>query len=139
MATIKMVKDMEELILSAPSLPLRVYAGACCCLAHCLRRWQDLLWSQQLYLTADALWWGFSWKMKKKRVHTHWAALRAGFTGSDWAVSWVDALTEAGLPGDDFVLKAVSKDANRFIERIACFNDAISMMRTLVIIAGMDA
>ena len=77
--------------------------------------------------------------MKRKRVQTPWAALRAGFTNRDWAASWVDVLGEAGLPGDDFVLKGVSRDASNFTQRIAGFNDGISMMRMLLILAGMEA
>ena len=100
MATVKMVSDMENFILTAPTLPLRVYAGACCCLAHAVLRWADLLWSQSVHLTADALV-AVCWKMKKKRVQTPWAALRAGFNNNDWALSWVEQLDSADLPGDD--------------------------------------
>ena len=55
MATVKMVADMEFLVTDAPTLPLRVYAGACACLAHGVLRWGDLLWSEKIHLTADAL------------------------------------------------------------------------------------
>ena len=98
MATVDMVCDMEDLVVSAPSLPLRIYAGMCCCLAHGVLRWQDLLWSQQLHLTIDALI-EMCWGMMKKRVQTPWAALRCGFTNTDWAAAWIAALLEAGLPG----------------------------------------
>ena len=73
MATVKMVSDMENFILTAPTLPLRVYAGGCCCLAHAVLRWAGLLWSQSVHLTADALV-AVCWKMQKKRVQTPWAA-----------------------------------------------------------------
>lgn len=138
MATVKMTSDMEGLISSAPSLPLRVYAGACCCMAHGVLRWQDLQWPNRLHLTADALV-GICWRMKKKRVQTPWAALRIGFSKTDWASSWVEVLSDAGLPGDDYVLRAVSRDASRFTRRIAGYNDGVCMMRTLLILSGMEA
>ena len=55
MVSAKMTSDMEELILTAPALPLRVYAGACCCLCHGVLRFADLLWSGNIHLTTDAL------------------------------------------------------------------------------------
>ena len=48
-------------------------------------------------------------------------------------------LSEAGLPGSDFVLKGVGRDVCRFATRLASYNDAVSMMRTLLILCGMEA
>jgi hypothetical protein len=137
MATLKMVADMEDLVTAAPSLPLRVYAGACCCLAHGVLRWQDLQRSSSLHLTKDAL--VAVSMMKRKRRPTPWAALRKGFLGTDWAGSWVDALSEAGLPGRDFVLTAASYDMQTFTRRIARYNDGVGLMRALLILSGMEA
>ena len=138
MVTVKMVADMESLISDAPTLPLRVYAGFNAALAHGVLRWSDLLWSNEIRLTADALV-GLCWKMKRKQCQTPWAALRCGFTNTDWAARWLFQLGEAGLPGPDYTVRAVSKDGCRFTARIGGFNDGISMMRSLLIIAGMSA
>ena len=113
MVVVKMVADMEDFITSAPTAPLRCYAGAFCCLAHGVLRWADLLWSWELHLTTDARV-GVCWRMKKKRRQTPWAALRNGFTNRDWAGRWVQQLEEVGLPRDDHVLMAVSRDACSF-------------------------
>ena len=55
MVVIKMVADMEYWVAHAPTLPLRVYAGGFCCLAHGVLRWADMQWSMELHLTIDAL------------------------------------------------------------------------------------
>ena len=72
-----------------------------------------MLWSWEIHLTADALV-GVCWRMKKKRRHPPWAALRSGFTNTDWAGNWVQQLEELGLPKDDHVLLAASRDACSF-------------------------
>lgn len=137
MATLKMVADMEDLVGAAPSLPLRAYAGACCCLAHGVLRWQDLQRSSSLHLTADAL--VAVPVMKRKRQPAPWAALRQGFLNIDWAGSWVDVLAEAGLPGKDFVLAAASFDMQTFTRRIARYSDGVGLMRALLVLSGMEA
>ena len=139
MVMVKMVADMEDFITKAPTAPLRCYAGGFCCLAHGVLRWADLLWSWEIHLTTDAIV-GVCWRMKKKRRQTPWAAFRNGFTNSDWAGNWVQQLEEVGLPKDDHVLLAVSRDGCNFspTNRVAGFNDGIAMMRHLLIIAGME-
>jgi hypothetical protein len=138
MVVVKMVADMEGFVRHAPTLPLRCYAGAFCCLAHGVLRWADLQWSWKIHLTIDALI-GVCWKMKKKQCQVPWAAIRAGFTHTDWAGHWVAELEEAFLPAEDFVLRAVSRNGCRFTPRMSCFNDAMAMMRSLLILGGMEA
>ena len=55
MVVIKMVADMETFVREAPTLPLRCYTGAFCCLAHGVLRWADMQWSWEIHLTIDAL------------------------------------------------------------------------------------
>ena len=137
MATTAMLTSMEAAIDSAQSLPLRVYAGMCCALAHGVLRWRDLLRSEDLHLTADALV-GVTWLMKKKSRKIPWAALRRGLTNTDWAGRWVCVLTEAGLPGADYVLMGVSSDFLSFRPRVASYSDGVNAMRMLLVNSGME-
>ena len=136
MATVEMVKNMEKLIDSAPFLTLRVYAGMCCALAHGVLRWRDLLRSERIHLTADAIV-GVAWRMKLKSTMTPWAALRNGLNGDDWAGRWVVQLSEAGLPGEDFVLWGLSRDLSAFRPRVASYSDGVNAMRYLLAHSGM--
>ena len=51
MATVDMVKSMEDLIVQAPTLPLRIFAGVMVLLAHGVLRWKDVQRSEHLNLT----------------------------------------------------------------------------------------
>ena len=137
MATTKMLRSMEELILAAPTPPLRVYAGVMCALAHGVLRWKDLQRSDRLHLTADALV-AVTWRMKKKKVQQPWAALRVGLTGSDWAGEWVSCLEDNDMPGEDFVVLAVSRDLTRFTQRIGAYSDGVNTLRALLVLDGME-
>ena len=136
MATIKMLSDMEHFVKSAPTLPLRIYAGIMCTLGHGVLRWKDLQRSSQLHLTPDALV-GVTWQMKKKKTQVPWAALRMGLNSDDWAGTWIDLMQSADMPGQDFVVYATSRDFCSFTSRIGAYSDGVNAMRALLIIAGM--
>jgi hypothetical protein len=137
MATAKMLWAMEGLVTSAPTGPLRVYAGVMCALAHGVLRWRDLQRSDQVHLTADALV-AVTWRMKKKKVQQPWAALRVGLSGTDWAGEWVACLESHNMPGSDFVVLSVSRDMTRFTSRIGSYSDGVNTLRALLVIDGME-
>ena len=133
-----MLSDMEHAIESGATAPLRAYAGVCSCLAHGVLRWKDLIRSEDLHLTNDALV-GVAWRMKRKLRKQPWAALRRGLTNTDWALRWLKALALDNMPGEDFVIFGVSRDFRSFRPRVACFADAVAAMRMLLMSFGMDA
>ena len=137
MATTKMLRSMEEFIQAAPTPPLQVYAGVMCALAHGVLRWKDLQRSDRLHLTADALV-AVTWRMKKKKVQQPWAALRIGLSGIDWAGEWVSCLEDNNMPGEDFVVLAVSRDLTKFTSRIGAYNDGVNTLRALLVLDGME-
>ena len=136
MATPKMLIDMEHAVWTAPTAPLRAYAGAMCALGHGVLRWKDLQRSEQVHLTPDAIV-AVTWRMKKKKVRQPWAALRIGLSGEDWAAEWIKCLESFGMPGTDFMLLAVSKDLTLFKDKVATYSDGINALRALLVLAGM--
>jgi hypothetical protein len=137
MATTKMLRVMEGFVTSAPTAPLRVYAGVMCVLAHGVLRWRDLQRSEQLHLTSDALV-AVTWRMKKKKVQQPWAALRVGLSGFDWAGEWASCLDTHDMPGSDFVVLSVSRDMTRFTSRIGTYSDGVNTLRALLVLDGME-
>ena len=128
--------SMENLPFEVESNMMRCWAGAQCAMAHGCLRWADLQATKNLKLTKDAVF-GVSWRMKGKKTHVPWAALRVGFTGRDWGSAWLSELAAAGLPGEDFILKAPNSSWTSFANRIADFSDGQAAMRALLVKAGM--
>ena len=124
------------LIVEAESNMLRCWAGAQCAMAHGCLRWADLQATKKFRLTKDAVF-GISWRMKGKKTQVPWAALRVGFTGRDWGSAWLSELAAAGLPGEDFILKAPNSSWTSFANRIAVFSDGQAAMRSSLVKAGM--
>ena len=61
--------------------------------------------------------------MKTKASWTRWYADRGGFSGSPWAMHWIEELNKHGLPGSDFVLLAASSSMDSWIDRPAEYAD----------------
>ena len=59
MATIEMLKSMEQKVFDAPFL--RCWAGAFVAMGHGVLRWSDLQHTENMNLTKDALF-GTTWK-----------------------------------------------------------------------------
>ena len=76
-ASLEMVRHMENLLFEAESNMMRCWAGAQCAMAHGCLRWADLQATKNLKLTKDAVF-GVSWRMRGKKTHVPWAALRVG-------------------------------------------------------------
>ena len=115
---------------SAPTLPLRVFAGVFCALTHGCLRVSDLQRSENITLTSDAIL-AVTWKMKRKKSKVPWAASATGFSDKHWAETWMGHLRAANLPGKDFVVLAPSADHHAFIHRIAKFSDFANAQRVL--------
>ena len=137
MATVQMLKNMEDLVHDAPSSLLKCWAGVFAALGHGVLRWADLQHSQDIKITSDAVF-GSTWRMKGKRIITPWAALRKGFAGRDWGGTWITQMAKEELPGVDFVIRAPNSTWTGFQERIASFHDAQAALRSLLVISGME-
>ena len=129
---------MEDLVFSAPSVVLKIFAGFVCLLAHGCLRYADAQHSTDVHLTTDAII-GSCWKMKKRKGHVRWAALRVGVTGQDWGSEWISHLRSAGLPGKDFIVQSPSPSWTHFKNKPASYNDVASAMRALLLIKDMPA
>ena len=105
MATVAMLRQMEDFVFTAPSGLLRCYAGVMSLMGHGVLRWSDVQHSKNVKLTKDAVF-GVTWRMKGKKSEVPWAALRLGFTKQDWASAWLNELKKADLPGEDFRIRA---------------------------------
>ena len=114
----------------AASSFVRSYTGAFCAMAHGMFRWSYLQRSMSLTLTADAI--TARAPMKNHKFLTPWAAPRRGFSGRDWAGPWMTALQQAGLPGQDFVLRACNARCNGFTTAIGEYRHAQSTMLSLL-------
>ena len=108
----------------------RCYAGIYCALTHGMLRWSDLQRTSGLELTQDAIT-GVAC-MKNQRFTTRWAAPRYGFTNTDWGMQWHTALSQAGLPGPDFIIWSADKHLTAFKNTIAEFACAQRAMRSLL-------
>jgi len=108
-----------------------VFAGVCCALCHGVLRCSDVLHSEGLSLSEDAVM-GTCWKMKKKAAPVPWAALRMGLSGRDWAAEWLSVLRSVDLPGGDFVTLGINASATDFVPRVARYYDVANAMRMLL-------
>ena len=75
---IEAVIALEQLVSTAHTLPLRVFAGICCLCVHGVKRWADVQHVTCLLHTEDGVMLT-TYKSKKKDRPLLWAALRHGF------------------------------------------------------------
>ena len=113
---------------------VRIMCGFLLCLTHGVLRWSDLQRSVQLTLGRDLLM-GKA-VMKKKDVLTPWVAARRGFSGLDWAKSFMDLLVLFGMPGTDFVLLS-PVCADSFGTSPASYATALMFVRMSLIHIGL--
>ena len=76
--------------------------------------------------------------MKRKDVLTPWVAARRGFSGTDWAESWLCLLAAFGMPGPDFVLLEPT-GLESFAQKPASYSKVIIHMRVCLIRCGLSA
>ena len=120
-----------------PAPLIAAYVGAQAALAHAVLRAADLVRSEKLNLTRDAVV-GRTWRMKGKKRRIPWAAIRHGFTGRDWGGRWIEVLKKVGLPGVDFVIWAVRPDFQGFKREPAEYTDFANMQRVLLQLPPLD-
>jgi len=125
-----MVIGLSNLIVSAPSAPLRAFAGLCVLAVENSCGFREANRARNLRLTHDAI-------VGESRAKNHlkwlpWAACRRGISKTDWAAEWLEQLKLAGLPGSDFVLNGASTDGGKWLTRIAEHRDANAMYQMLL-------
>ena len=118
-----------------PPVP-RIIAGLLLAMTHGVLRWSDIQRSLNLELGRDML--TAKATMKRKDVLTPWVAARRGFSGTDWAESWLCLLAAFGMPGPDFVLLEPT-GLESFAQKPASYSKVIIHMRVCLIRCGLSA
>jgi len=118
-----------------PPVP-RIIAGLLLAMTHGVLRWSDIQRSLSLELGRDML--TAKATMKRKDILTPWVAARRGFSGTDWAESWLCLLAAFGMPGPDFVLLEPT-GLESFAQKPATYFKVIIYMRICIIRCGMSA
>ena len=135
---VEYVIALEGLVLTAHTLPLRIFAGIACACVHGVKRWADVLHSVEVVASADALSW-VTYKSKKKHAPLKWAALRIGFSGADWGAPFLSALSEANLTKFDFLVERPTRDLCGFTRSPADWSDATRVLQALLVMSGINA
>ena len=137
MMPIDLVILLEGLVTSAPSVPLRVFAGCFVALAHGCKRWADLQYLSGIKEGEHAIVLT-TWKSKRKLSSMVWAVLRSGFAGSDWCSPWLAALKLSELPGIDFVSWLPTANLKDFLRSPALWADAQRALIALLLLGGVN-
>jgi hypothetical protein len=135
---VDIVRGVEGLVISAHTLPLRIMAGVVCLCVHGVKRWSDVQHVLQMTTTDDGLL-VTTYKSKRKEFPLVWAALRMGFGLGEWVSPFVAALSEAGLPRDDFLVLRPTVDLQGFTDQPATWADANRCLHALLVLVGMEA
>ena len=133
---VESVVSIEGLVLSAPTLPLRIFAGVVCLCVHGVKRWADVQHVLSLSSTSDGVLLK-TYKSKRKDKPLTWAALRRGFGSGIWAEHFQSACLEAQLPRNDFLALRPTTDLEGFTKYPADWADANRCLHALLVIAGM--
>ena len=135
---IEHIIKFEELVWTASTPQHRCYAGFFSLLGGTSLRASDALRTKKLRVVGDAVT-GVS-RMKAKKSWTNWFADKTGFSGRQWAVEWLEALCDSGLPGPDFVLKAANNAGDEWTDRPAEYGDVRRMLHLMLIMyMGVEA
>ena len=129
---------LELLVTSGHTLPIRVFAGVAALCCHGVKRWSDVQHVTALSVTDDALL-VTTWRSKKKRAPLLWAALRRGFSNTDWVMAFMLALKEAHLPGPDYLVRRPSRDLKCFTSHPASWADACRCVQAALVVTGLSA
>ena len=132
------VMALENLVETAHTLPLRMFAGVCCLCIHGVKRWADVQHVRDLSHTRDGVMLT-TYKSKRKDKPMLWAALREGFGKGAWGQCFEDACAEAGLPRSDFLVLRPTADLKNFTSFPAGWADANRCLHALLVISGMKA
>ena len=122
---------------SAHTLPLRIFAGIVCLCTHGVKRWSDAQHISKLEESKDALL-PTTYRSKRKEEPMLWAALRSGFKEEvAWTAAFIQALCEAGLPKQDFLVLRPTSDFKEFTNHPATWVDANRSLHALLAMDGM--
>ena len=80
-----------------------------------------------------------TYRSKKKRKPLRWAALRKGFSQTNWAEHLELSCAEAKLPGPDFFLRRPTADLRGFTDFPADWGDGNRLLRALLVSLGKSA
>ena len=130
---------IEHLVCSAHTLPLRIFAGIVCLCTHGVKRWADAQHLSRLEESKDALL-PTTYRSKRKDRPLRWAALKTGFSAvaeADWTVAFLQALAEAELPKQDFLVLRPSSDFQSFTDHPATRADANQALDALLVLGGL--
>ena len=137
MLSIKHALMLEALAVSAPTLPLQVFAGVCAACVHGIKRWSDLRHCNNIEIAEDCAILT-SLKSDGKTKPFTWCIPLVGFGGVNWVVPWATAVTEAGLPGADYLVMRPSSSFVKFTPSIADWADANRALHALLVCAGVQ-
>ena len=130
--SVDITMQFEELVWKAVTPQQRCYAGFFALLAGSSLRATDALRTRSLSVSGDSIR-GVS-RMKSKKRWERWYADRLGFTGKEWAQSWMSELCEHSLPGDDCILYAVNTAGDAWLDRHAEYGDVRRMLHLMLVV-----
>ena len=108
----------ERLVTSAPTAPLRLFAGIALLCGLGINRWGDVHHLKSYFVTDDAMVLT-TWKSKRKREPMTWAALRIGLGGTDWLTPLVSELRLARPDGFDWIAQRPTTNLKGFTAKPA--------------------
>ena len=104
-----------------------------------MKRWSDAQHLSKLEESLDALL-PTTYRSKRKDQPLRWAALKTGFDsreGADWTVAFLEALSEASLPKQDFLVLRPTSDFQSFTDHPATWADANRALHALLVMGGL--
>ena len=132
------VAKLEGLVSSAPTSPLRIFAGIACLSTHGIKRLSDIQhfekWSSSEDSTVVV-----SWKSTRKLASLRCAALRVCLSGQDWASTFEHEMSMCGLPGVDFFMPLPTTNFNGFTRSHATWSDCAGALYAVLLLTGMEA
>jgi hypothetical protein len=129
--SVEMMVKFENLVFSGPTPQVRCYSGFFALLGASSLRASDAQRTRDLAVTENAVI-GTS-RMKGKVAWTRWFADLSGFGCSGWAQEWLSVLGDEGLPGGDFVLRAVTATMDGWLDRPAEYADIRRALHLILI------
>ena len=130
MPTVEMVFQLEDCVINGKTSMIRIYAGLFCLAIMCSCRGSDCQRTQHLLVTKDALT-GQS-RMKNHRCWVQWAIPLLGLSGIDWITPWFIDLSNANMPGKDFIAFGVAESGSIWSKTPAEYGDMEFMFHIIL-------
>ena len=137
MPSVEMVFVFEQCANSknGRSRIVQVFAGLLCLAITGSCRGSDAQRTQNMRCTKDALT-GES-RMKNHLCWVQWAIPLIGLSGTDWITPWLEALTNCGLPGPDFIALGLKKCGSAWGDHPAEYAD-LEMMYHFILMNELN-